>query len=94
MTRKELYEAIVKENMQDAIKNYFDKNYTNISTANLESFVNDWYSKNQNGKCDCKETSNIDNTKIKLSVIMLVSYLQSKHIINDTEAKEIIDLMD
>lgn len=39
MNRKELYNLIKKNNLQDKIKNHFGKNYTNVSTEDLQSFT-------------------------------------------------------
>ena len=40
MTRQELYQLIKEHNLEDKIKQFFNgKNYTNISTVNLDTFV-------------------------------------------------------
>ena len=39
--RKALYAAVKENNLQDAIAKKFKKNYTNVTTADLEKFVND-----------------------------------------------------
>ena len=39
MERKEVYAVIKENNLQDVIKQYFGKNYTNISTDKLNTFI-------------------------------------------------------
>lgn len=39
--RKELYEVIKRNELQSAIKNKFGKNYTNVSTDDLDTFINE-----------------------------------------------------
>ena len=40
MTRKEIYQKIKEQNLQDAIKAQFGDNYTRVSSDLLEAFIN------------------------------------------------------
>lgn len=48
MTRKEVYAEIKKQNLEEKIKLTFNKNYTNCSTAALQSFIDNINKKNAN----------------------------------------------
>jgi hypothetical protein len=50
MTRKEVYAEIKKQNLEEKIKLTFNKNYTNCSTAALQSFIDNINKKNADNK--------------------------------------------
>jgi hypothetical protein len=52
-TRKELYQAIKENNLQELIQSVTGKNYTNNSTAKLQEIVEDYLSSTVKAACDC-----------------------------------------
>jgi hypothetical protein len=55
-TRKELYQAIKENNLQELIQSVTGKNYTNNSTAKLQEIVEDYLSSTVQVACDaCDE---------------------------------------
>lgn len=60
MTRKEAYEIIKNHNLQDAVKDYFGRNYTVVSTDSLEQFLNDLSEDDVDEDADEEESCNTD----------------------------------
>lgn len=59
--RNDLYAKIKSLNLGDEIKNYFGKNFTQVSSADLEIFINKFCSCTKEEKkesCDCSEKLN------------------------------------
>ena len=83
MTRKELYNEIVKHNLQETIKKAMGKNYTNCSSVELEKFVLNTKLKPTTKKVSKKETiSKLDK---------LVAILAKKHILLSSEVVDIMN---
>lgn len=57
MNRKEMYDFIKKNNLGNLIKEYYDKNYTNVSSEDLSNFIDMWQ-KDQNRKIDLESPTN------------------------------------
>ena len=74
MTRSEVYDEIVKYNLQNKVKELYGRNYTNVSTVDLISMVN-------NHKClMTKKNSPTNNT-----MVALIDLLYKKHILCKSE---------
>lgn len=85
-TRKELYTQIQALNLKDAIKQQFNRHYTNVPTKDLIVFVNKAICE----KSECTNTKNVkpivakcncDNTKFN----KLIEILDKKHILLKSE---------
>lgn len=72
MTRAEVYAKIKEYELQVEIKNKYGFNYTNLSTATLESVVADYEAFKTNTCTDCKCTK-------------LIEMLYKKHILCKSE---------
>lgn len=57
MDRKEAYEYIKKNNLQDVVKKKYDRNYTQVPTSDLIKVIEDSMKKNEVSKC-CESASN------------------------------------
>lgn len=78
MTRAEVYAKIKEYELQVEIKNKYGFNYTNLSTATLESVVNDYENFKNNNHCDC-------------NCRKLVEVLYKKHILCKSEYEALIN---
>lgn len=78
--RQELYAVIKKESLQQAIKDAFGKNYTNVQSADLEAFIAKYKEAKKLGK---KKTEYLTKTD------KLIKVLKDKHILLDSEVKYI-----
>lgn len=56
-SRKELYDYIKSHNLADAVKKEYGKNYTNVTTAELDTFVNVHSVKTSSTKKETPKTS-------------------------------------
>ena len=75
MSRAQVYAKIVKYNLQETVKTYYGKNYTNVSTADLLNVVkNHEYFMN-------KPISNSE----KDTLTSLIELLYKKHILCKSE---------
>lgn len=91
MTRKEIYTKIKELGVADKIQAKYGDNYTRVSSANLENFLNslDKVTTKKGAtveKTPKKEVSTLVETN---AVIKLISILQTKKIITAKEAEEV-----
>lgn len=86
MTRKECYNYIKENKLQDTIKEFTGKNFTNCSTDVLETYIN-------NITSSTPKVSNPADTVCKCStpVIKLMEVLTKKHILLPSEVKCILN---
>ena len=98
MSRKELYVKVKELGAQDAIKAKFDDNFTRVSNADLEDFLNGFgkktvkktapaapkkkEEKKEGSGCPCKE-----------AIVKLLSTLQAKRALTAKEAEEVAALL-
>lgn len=78
--RKELYDAIVKHNLQDVVKSKYGRNYTQVGSAQLEEIINAHNSKIVEDKPAAKK-NNSNSTKLD----KLIKVLTDKRIILKSE---------
>lgn len=78
--RKELYDAIVKYNLQDVVKSKYGRNYTQVGSAQLEEIINAHTSKVEKAKPVTKKC-NGNTTKLD----KLIKVLSDKRIILKSE---------
>lgn len=62
MDRKEAYEYIKKNNLQDVVKSKYGRNYTQVPTNDLIKVIDDSMKKNEVSKC-CEPSPNKDSKK-------------------------------
>lgn len=96
-SRKELYDYIKSHNLTDAVKKEYGKNYTNVSTADLDSFVSSQSTKKETPKtsktttketpCKCK----VDFGEIVNATINVVEGLYDENFIDAEVYKVIMD---
>lgn len=96
-SRKELYDYVKSHNLSDAVKAKYGKNYTNVSTADLDSFVSSQSAKKETPKtsktttketpCKCK----IDFGEIVNATINVVEGLYDGDFIDAEVYKVIMD---
>ena len=79
MSRKDLYQIIVKNNFQEDIKKVYGKHYTNCKSLELEMFLNEALSPKT-----CKKSCKKDRLEI------LVNILKDKHILLPSEVTKIL----
>lgn len=89
MNRKEIYAKIKEYNLAEAIKKAFHDNYTRVSNANLEYFVNK-YAKLPTNEAPSVAKSGNDNSVEKSPLEKLVETLQKKHILLKSEVDYIL----
>lgn len=103
MTRKEAYAEIKNLDLQDLIKEITGKNYTNVSTDELVSIVNDYNSKSSatvDNNVSTDTTSTITTTPKKVVTVMvdgsttlrLIEILRKKNILLESEQNYILGL--
>lgn len=92
MTRKELYAKVKALGIAAAIKTKFGDNYTRVSNADLESFINS-LAKKAEKKVAPKKTAKGGEGSFKEAMIKLLSTLQAKRTITAKEAEEIVSLL-
>ena len=96
-SRKELYDYVKSHNLSDAVKAKYGKNYTNVSTADLDSFVSSQSTKKETPKtsktttketpCKCK----VDFGEIVNATINVVEGLYDENFIDAEVYKVIMD---
>ena len=96
-SRKELYDYVKSHNLSDAVKAKYGKNYTNVSTADLDSFVSSQSIKKETPKtsktttektpCKCK----VDFGEIVNTTINVVEGLYDENFIDAEVYKVIMD---
>ena len=96
-SRKELYDYVKSHNLSDAVKAKYGKNYTNVSTADLDSFVSSQSIKKETPKtsktttektpCKCK----VDFGEIVNATINVVEGLYDENFIDAEVYKVIMD---
>lgn len=96
-SRKELYDYVKSHNLSDAVKAKYGKNYTNVSTADLDSFVSSQSAKKETPKtsktttketpCKCKA----DFGEIVNATINVVEGLYDEDFIDAEVHKVIMD---
>lgn len=94
-TRKDLYEYIKDNNLENEISEEFGKNKTNVSTKELISFL-EYYQEINNEVNNKKESIALVKEKNNLFsadkvVINLISLLQAKKIITAEEATAVLE---
>lgn len=93
MSRKELYNKIKELGIADNIKKKFNRNYTLISNADLESFINGFNIKKVTVKTTpSKGTTNTAKDCSK-AIIGLVSTLQAKKYLTADEADDVLKML-
>lgn len=104
MTRKEAYAEIKNLNLQDLIKEITGKNYTNVSTDELVSIVNDYNSKSStpvdnNVSTDTTLATDTTTPKKVVTVVVdgsttlrLIEVLRKKNILLESEQNYILGL--
>lgn len=83
MSRKDLYQTIVKNNFQEDIKKVYGKHYTNCKSLELELFLNEALTPKA-CKNPCKKSCKKDRLEI------LVNILKDKHILLPSEVTKIL----
>lgn len=92
MTRKEIYAVIKEYALQDVIKRVFGVNYTNISTAELEKFLNQSAPKKKTSKNVAKPEDDCPAlTELYKVVDRLLQILVDKHILLKSEWRYITE---
>lgn len=91
MNRKELYEEVKKQHLEEVIKEVCGKNYTLVSNKKLEEIVLLEPSKPiKNGKKACGKPKSPDTGKPAPSMCeKLIEVLKKKHILLDSEIRYI-----
>lgn len=79
MTRKELYDQITSLQLQDEVKAYFGKHYTNCSNIQLETIVKEAIANMPDNACP-----------IETRLMKLIEILHNKRILLNSEVKEIL----
>lgn len=97
-TRKELFEYIKNNKLEEDIKEHFGKNMTNVSNKELINFLD--YNialadkeekKLLEGNITIKQESKFEKFSADKTVISLISLLQAKGIITPGEANDVIE---
>lgn len=97
-TRKELFEYIKNNNLEEDVKEEFGKNMTNVSNKELINFLD--YSialadkeekKLLEDKIQIQKESKIEKFSAAKTVISLISLLQAKGIITPKEANSVME---
>lgn len=98
MKRTELYQKVKEMNLQEKIQKKFNKNFTQVSSAELEKFINT--EKNRINKK--KESSASINPKkepvkevnlINSPFEALVKILAKKHLLSEKERNELLNML-
>lgn len=95
MTRKELYSKVKELKAEEAIKSKFGDNYTRVSNADLEAFING-FGKKESKKITTKvaaPASKANNGNVKKAFVALLSTLQANKVIKAKDADEIASLL-
>jgi hypothetical protein len=74
MTRSEVYDEIVKYNLQNKVKALYGRNFTNVSTQNLISVVTNY-----------KLLLKKNNPPTNNTMVALIDLLYKKHILCKSE---------
>ena len=74
MNRTEVYSLIKAYELQNAIKELYGYNYTNLSTATLVDFVTKYEASLEDEKCECE-----------CKLTSLINLLYKKHLICKSE---------
>ena len=74
MERKEVYNQIKTLGLEEEVKNTFGRNYTQVKTDLLKSFVEDYYVQKES-KCENK----IQNSFSRLLEVLKNKYILLKH---------------
>lgn len=97
-TRKELFEYIKNNNLEEDVKEEFGKNMTNVSNKELINFLD--YSialadkedkKLLEGKIQIQQEFKFEKFSADKTVISLISLLQAKGILTPGEANDVIE---
>lgn len=97
-TRKELFEYIKNNNLEEDVKEEFGKNMTNVSNKELINFLD--YSialadkeeqKVTESKIQIKQESKFEKFSADKTVISLISLLQAKGILTSGEANSVME---
>ncbi len=87
MSRKDLYAKVWQLGIAEAIKSAYGDNYTRVSNADLEAFINKTEASKKVKKSPAKDNSE------KAAFIKLLSILQAKRALTAKEAEEVAALL-
>ena len=90
MSRKDLYAKVKQLDIAEAIKSAYGDNYTRVSNADLEAFINKTEASKKVKKSPAK---NISTKGEKAAFIKLLSILQARKIVSAKEAEEVVMLL-
>lgn len=79
MTRKEMYDLIVKLGLKDKVREVYKKNYTNCTNAQLISIIS------------TKETSSCKNNSIDKKFTTLLNILKDRHLLLPSDITKIVN---
>lgn len=104
MDRLTLYQEVKKCNLQNEIQKKFGKNFTQVSSIMLEKMVNDFKNKKSKGKIvekkknesfsETKKQERIEKNFVNSPFVHLVEILHKKHLLGDSEKKELFNMLD
>ena len=89
MSRKDLYAKVKQLGIAEAIKSAYGDNYTRVSNADLEAFINKTEASKKVKKSPIQTSSNGE----KAAFIKLLSILQARKIVSAKEAEEVVILL-
>lgn len=90
MSRKDLYAKVKQLGIAEAIKSAYGDNYTRVSNANLEAFINKTEASKKVKKSPAKDNSAKGE---KAAFIKLLSILQARKVVSAKEAEEVAKLL-
>lgn len=89
MSRKDLYAKVKQLGIAEAIKSTYGDNYTRVSNADLETFINKTEASKKVKKSPVQTSAN----RKKAAFIKLLSILQARKIVSAKEAEEVVILL-
>lgn len=92
--RFEAYNVIKENNLQDAIKEYFGRNFTQVSTANLWEFINDkdMDSDDKNADYDDEDTD-MELTPVVVILADLIEALVEDEVLSEYDVDDLCSLI-
>ena len=89
MSRKDLYAKVKQLDIAEAIKSAYGDNYTRVSNADLEAFINKTEASKKVKESPVKTSAKGEKT----AFIKLLSILQARKIVSAKEAEEVVMLL-
>ena len=89
MSRKDLYAKVKQLGIADAIKSAYGDNYTRVSNADLEAFINKTEASKKVKESPVKTSAKGE----KAAFIKLLSILQARKVVAAKEAEEVVILL-